>query len=219
MTAAPLLLDSITDAKENAAGEVVVSGSHGGLYAATLASRAAVRAVVFSDAGIGLERAGVAGVLALAEVGLAAAAADYRTCRIGIATDALQRGRISVTNPVAADLGVEPGMPVAEAVSHLCDAATPRDRLPAQQESRRQVLLEPANTIVWLLDSASLVRSDDRGQIIVIGSHGGLSAATRRAASRPSPASPCSTTPASASMKPGSRGCRCSTGKASPASP
>lgn len=174
MTDGPLLLDSITDAKENAAGRLVVTGSHGGLYAATLASRAGARAVVFNDAGIGLEEAGVAGVRALGEVGLAAAAADCASCRIGSAEDALGRGRISFANEVARALGVAPGQAVGTAVRRLAAATRTTEALPAQAEARRQVVLAGSSLAVWLLDSASLVRPEDAGAVIVTGSHGGL---------------------------------------------
>ena len=74
MTPAPLLLDSITDIGPQHAGAVVISGSHGGLYPASLASRGNLRAVIFNDAGRGYEDAGIAGVLALAMLAVPAAA-------------------------------------------------------------------------------------------------------------------------------------------------
>lgn len=173
MTGPTVLLDSITDAQESARGGVAVSGSHGGVYAATVASRAGLRAAVFNDAGIGLDGAGVAGVQALARVGMAAAAADCASCRIGVAEDTLSRGRISVANAIARDLGVVPGQSVAAAMACLEDAATPLEELPAVAESRRLVDLGGKEQ-VWLLDSASLVSAEDAGRILVTGSHGGL---------------------------------------------
>jgi predicted esterase YcpF (UPF0227 family) len=47
----PTLLDSITDIAARDAGRVAVSGSHGGLYPASVASRGGLRAVIFNDAG------------------------------------------------------------------------------------------------------------------------------------------------------------------------
>lgn len=173
MSGPVILLDSITDARESARGEVAVSGSHGGLYAATVASRAGLRAAVFNDAGVGFDDAGVAGVHALARVGMAAAAAACASCRIGIAEDTLSRGRISVVNAVARDLGVEPGQTVAAAADCLAEAPAPSDELPAVVESRRAVDLGGRQQ-VWLLDSASLVSAEDAGRLLVTGSHGGL---------------------------------------------
>ncbi|MBL4556209.1 MAG: hypothetical protein JKP98_00180 [Rhodobacteraceae bacterium] len=61
MTRPVLLLDSITDAGPDAAGAVAICGSHGGLYAASLASQAGLHGVILNDAGIGLNGAGIAG--------------------------------------------------------------------------------------------------------------------------------------------------------------
>ena len=167
-------MDTITDATDQARGQIVISGSHGGHYAAALASRAGIRAVIFNDAGIGLEQAGVAGVLSLAEMGMAAAATDCQTCRIGSAHDAHAHGRISVVNAVAARLGVEPGMSVADALDRLADAPTPDGELPPYAEARKSITLPGAKTEIWLLDSASLIKPEDEGQIVITGSHGGL---------------------------------------------
>ena len=48
-----LLADSVTALTDRHAGQVIVTGSHGGMIAAQYAARAAVRAVVFNDAGRG----------------------------------------------------------------------------------------------------------------------------------------------------------------------
>lgn len=169
-----LLLDSITDATPAAQGMLVISGSHGGHYPAAVASRFGVRAVLFNDAGIGLERAGVAGVLALADVGMAAAALDCNTCRIGSATDAQARGRVSVVNRIAKELGVAAGMTADQAIALLDHAPTPTGNLPPVAEARQNAVIGPNKLTVQLLDSASLVGPEDAGQIVITGSHGGL---------------------------------------------
>lgn len=168
----PLLLDSITDAGTRARGRVVVTGSHGGLYAGALASRAGARAAIFNDAGIGLERAGVAGVMAADALGMAAAAADCMSCLIGSARDMMAAGVISVVNETAAALGVRPGATVREAAALMAAAAAPARVADPAEEARRAVRL--GDREVWLLDSASLVRPEDAGAILVTGSHGGL---------------------------------------------
>ncbi len=173
MTVHPVLLDSITDADENSRGAIVVSGSHGGLYPAAIASRAGVRAVLFNDAGVGLEDAGVAGVLALSDIGLAAAAVDCRSARIGDSADMIARGRLSRINPVAAGLGLAPGQAVSDALALLASAGQPAGALDPVAEARRARIL-PNGQQVWLLDSASLVKPEDDGAIVITGSHGGL---------------------------------------------
>lgn len=172
MSKLPLLLDSITDAGDDAAGKIVVSGSHGGLYPAAIASQAQVLAVLFNDAGIGLNQAGVAGVMALADTGMAAAAVDCQSCYIGAADDMWDRGRISVTNEVAEMLGVCKGMAVADACVLLKTAPVPTSQLPAVNEARSRVVL--GNITIELLDSASLVTSADAAKILITGSHGAL---------------------------------------------
>jgi len=166
------LLDSITDATASTAGQIVVSGSHGGFYPAAVASGAGARAVLFNDAGIGLEQAGVAGVLALAGIGMAAAGVDCRSCEIGSAADTLENGVISVVNTVAETLGIIAGMPVATAVSLLENAPIPQGKLPPHPEARQSVQI--GGVSVELLDSASLVGPQDSGKIVITGSHGGL---------------------------------------------
>ncbi|HHL21028.1 MAG TPA: hypothetical protein ENJ52_05815 [Aliiroseovarius sp.] len=169
----PILRDSITDAGPDDAGHVVISGSHGGLYPAALASALGLRAVLFNDAGVGLERAGISGVMALAGVGMAAAAVDCGSARIGDAADALARGRISHANAVADRLGVAPGMKVAQAAGLLARAALPAGQLPPYEEGR--ALRRLANgLVVHLLDSASMVGPEHAGEVVITGSHGGL---------------------------------------------
>jgi hypothetical protein len=117
MNTARFMLDSITDLMPAMPGGRDF-GSHGGLYPASVASRGGLRAVIFNDAGIGMDRAGVAGVEALAGVGMAAAAVDAMSCEIGSAGDMWAHGRISVVNAVAAGAGrLAPGMTVACAAS------------------------------------------------------------------------------------------------------
>lgn len=164
-------LDSITDATDSTFGKIVVSGSHGGLYPAAVASIARARAVLFNDAGIGLEQAGVAGVLALADVGMAAAGVDCNSCHIGSARDTYEHGVISTVNSIAAALGVTTGMSVEGAVGLLAKTAQPRGQLKPHAESRQTVT---QGVHVELLDSASLVGPADAGKIVITGSHGGL---------------------------------------------
>jgi hypothetical protein len=169
----PTLLDSITDIAARDAGRVAVSGSHGGLYPASVASRGGLRAVIFNDAGIGKDRAGVAGVEALESLGMAAAAADAMSCEIGSAGDMWAHGRISTANGPARALGVSPGMGIPEAAERLSRAAPPDGRMAAVPEARRSRTLA-SGLVVTLLDSASLVGPQDAGGVVVTGSHGGL---------------------------------------------
>lgn len=168
------LLDSITDAGSADEGKIVLSGSHGGIYPAAVASQGKVRAVIFNDAGIGIDGAGVRGVDRLADAGMAAAAVDCVSARIGSARDMLESGVISYVNRVAAQKGVALKMTVVEAALLLADIDQPASRLDTVAEARWELSHGDKGVSVLCVDSASLVRPDDTGRIIVTGSHGGL---------------------------------------------
>src|SRR5215210_7261569 len=104
-----IVADSVTQLGSGARGKVAVCGSHGGLYAAWVAARAGVRAVVLNDAGIGKHSAGISGVLWLAGLGIPAVAIDHRSARIADGEDMLQSGMVSTVNEVAARHGCLPG--------------------------------------------------------------------------------------------------------------
>lgn len=167
-----LLADTITRLAPGAAGAVVVTGSHGGVYAAYVARRDGVRAAIFNDAGGGKDDAGIGGLAWLDAAGMAAATVAAASADIGDAADMLARGRISHANARAAALGVGPGMPCAAAASRLAAAPTPDGPFAPLAETRR-VLAGGAHPVV-LVDSAALVTAADAGAIVVTGSHGAL---------------------------------------------
>jgi len=169
-----ILLDSITDLDGSGQGAIVVSGSHGGLYPAAVASRGGVRGVIFNDAGRGFEDAGIAGVQALAGVGMAAAANDCMSAEIGSANDSLDNGVISYANVIAANLGVRAGMTVRRATALMGAAVQPFQTLPPVPEARWDETPDGWRRPVLCVDSASLVEPRDAGRIIITGSHGGL---------------------------------------------
>jgi hypothetical protein len=167
-----LTADSVTELDARHRGAVLVAGSHAGRIAAYYASRAGVHAVILNDAGIGKDGAGVAGLAALEGVGMAAAAADCATARIGDGADALARGVVSRANALAAACGVAPGMPVRDAAVRLTRAPAPRGVLASPGEGR--FLLRAGAPQIWGLDSVGLALPEDAGRILVFGSHGAL---------------------------------------------
>jgi hypothetical protein len=168
------VFDSITQLDASARGQVVVCGSHGALYPAWLAANARVRGVIFNDAGLGKHSAGIAGVAWLAGLGIAACAVDYRSARIGDGADSLASGTVSTVNDVAARHGCLPGHTCRQVANCLLENAEEGDtKIPEIGETRVNV----ANTghrKVWLLDSVTLARAEDRRSILVTGSHGAL---------------------------------------------
>lgn len=173
-----VLRDSVTKTAAGDAGAVLVTGSHGGVYAANLAARAGVRAAIFNDAGQGKDRAGIAGLDYLQEFGMAAAAVSHDSARIGDAGDAWARGTLSAVNGLAAALGCTTGQACAAAARVLRAAEPPRNLPPKTEEAVTLISgapgEPPGGPQVWALDSASLVEPAHAGDILLIGSHGGL---------------------------------------------
>jgi hypothetical protein len=170
---APILTaDSITRIGAEAAGAVVVNGSHGGIYAAYLAAKLGVAAAIFNDAGVGRDHAGIAGLDYLARLGIPAGAVGHMTARIGDGADMMARGIVTHANALAVALGCRPGIACREAAKALQRAASGRGEPPAELESAFPLIAEPP--AVWALDSASAVGPEHVGAIVVTGSHGGL---------------------------------------------
>jgi hypothetical protein len=169
-----IVTDSITRLPDDARDAVVLAASHGGSYSAVCALKAGLRAVVLCDAGVGREQAGIAGLQILDEYGIPAAAISHRTARIGDGADCHARGVISFSNAGARRLGVEAGDGADQAVLRLA-AAAPNHALSGSAATEQRYQLRGfGQAKVVVLDSASLIAEEDRGGIVVTGSHGGL---------------------------------------------
>ena len=170
---APVLTaDSITRVGAEAAGAVVVNGSHGGIYAAYVAAKLRVAATVFNDAGVGRNQAGIAGLDYLAGLGIPAAAVGHQTARIGDGPDMMARGIVTHANSPAIAIGCRPGLACRDAAAALQQAAPSLREPPPALEAAFLLIDEPP--AVWALDSASLVGAEHVGAVVVTGSHGGL---------------------------------------------
>jgi hypothetical protein len=169
-----VLADTATKLGAAARGAVIVTGSHGGRYAAYLTLKAHPRAVMHNDAGVGKDEAGIAVIAVAQALGVAAATASHASCRIGDAADMMARGVTSHANALARALGVAPGIACREAGLRLI-AARPSNRDPdATGENRRTLDQTRWRRRIVLVDSASLISPDDTGQIVVTASHGAL---------------------------------------------
>lgn len=115
------LIDSITEITPAMSGAVIVSGSHGGrsvsVYALGIQPRP--HAVLFNDAGIGKDRAGIVALDHLETAGVICATYSHNSARIGEAKDGLEHGIVSAVNRQAMAIGIRANMPVAEAVASL----------------------------------------------------------------------------------------------------
>lgn len=113
------VLDSITEAVGGPPGQVVVSGSHGGISAGRFALEARVWLAVFNDAGVGLDSAGIAALPLLQAQGIAACTVAHDTARIGEGASTLATGVVSHANAAALALGLRPGLPLRHALAGL----------------------------------------------------------------------------------------------------
>jgi hypothetical protein len=168
------VVDSVTQLGPEYRGTVLIAGSHGGIYAAYLAARAAVRGVILSDAGVGLDHAGTSGIAYLDAHATAAATVDYRSARIGDGRDLFARGRISFVNAVAGTLGCAPGQSARECAELMTALPPPEKQPPPYEEARFSIRDEPGLPKIVGVDSVSLVLRQDAHSIVVTGSHGGL---------------------------------------------
>lgn len=164
---------TVTDIPAEAAGGVIVCGSHGGLYSGYCAAKAGLAGVILNDAGVGKDDAGISGLPYLEELGVAGATVANTSAQIGDPQDMLDRGVISHVNAPAAACGVEPGMRAEQAAELLATAPVSSAAPPSVSEGRTVVEVEDGGRIV-LVDSASMVTDDDAGEVVVTGSHGAL---------------------------------------------
>ena len=122
-TARVALIDGVDRIGRLPGVDVVVCGDPATLNVARRLLRASPRLVVLHDAGVGKDRAGVAGLERLADVGVPAVAVRHDSARIGDADDVLAHGEIGHVNEAAVRLGIETG-PLKAQLEHLFADAT-----------------------------------------------------------------------------------------------
>ena len=165
------LADSITKLGPQFRGTVLVAGSHGGSYCGYLAALAGLRGVIFNDAGVGLDNAGIGALDYLQQLGIAAATVAHTSARIGDGADMLARGRVSHCNATASVLGCAANQPCREAAEAMQQGEVFEGDVPVYEETRKLLHEDPMRVIAC--DSASLVEPNDSHAIIITGSHGG----------------------------------------------
>ena len=154
--------------------QVLIAGSHGGVYAGYLAAKAGARAIMLNDAGGGLDGAGFASLPYLDALGRPGATIAHDSARIGDGDDMAARGVISHVNDAAAALGCAVGQTAMACGEAMKAAPLPSGEAPVYEEARFQFSPAGETPIIWGVDSASLLREEDAGQIVLTGSHGAL---------------------------------------------
>jgi hypothetical protein len=114
-----IAVDSITQAGPDDAGAIVVTGSHGGASSGRFALEVPFALVVFNDAGVGKDGAGLAGLEMLQARGVAAATVAHASARIGDARDTWESGVVSHCNAAARSLGCKPGAALRALLTRL----------------------------------------------------------------------------------------------------
>jgi hypothetical protein len=118
LDAAPLLVPED-------AGQIVVTGSHAAMFRGQPDGVVGpdVGAIFFSDAGVGLDGAGIARLADLDKRGIPAGTASAASAPIGDARGIYADGIFSHVNAAAARLGAEPGMPIKAFIERLLSKA------------------------------------------------------------------------------------------------
>lgn len=117
-----ILMDSITKVTSDDEGAIVVSASHGGSSSGEFALAIPLKLVVFNDAGVGKDDAGIAALAMLESRKVAGMTTSHVTGRIGDADDMWQNGVISHVNATAAALGFSAGQQLKSAALGLTKA-------------------------------------------------------------------------------------------------
>lgn len=114
-----VLVDSISLVGDGDVGQVVVSGSHGGILGNEKAAAMKIdgHAAFFNDAGGGADDGGFSRLPALDERGIAAGTVAAMSARIGDARSSYEHGVLSRVNDTARRLGGAEGM----ALKAFCD--------------------------------------------------------------------------------------------------
>ncbi|GAA0997818.1 hypothetical protein GCM10009555_096000 [Acrocarpospora macrocephala] len=191
-----LVMDSVSYASAEDAGQTIVTGSHGGTSAGEYARRRGVACVVCNDAGFGKNRSGVAGLRDLDRNGIAGIAVGHQTARIGDGLDAWEAGVVSYVNDTARRAGFTAGRRLQDQLRSFLtgDHGFPpwtvrrpggraglrrnasRDGERPGEQVFREVVLEHLGRNVVVMDSISFATAADRDHIVVAGSNGGRTA-------------------------------------------
>jgi hypothetical protein len=114
-----VLIDSAAMVLPEDEGQIVVTGSHGGLVGGQpfMALRVSAYAAVFNDAGIGREGSGLTRLPALDARGIAAFTVSADSAEIGSARSSLEDGTISAVNARAEQLGAQIGASAKQVIA------------------------------------------------------------------------------------------------------
>ena len=114
-----ILMDSITKVTPEDKGAIVVCASHGGTSSGEFALEVPLQAVIFNDAGVGKDNAGIAALDMLQARGVAAATVAHTSGRIGDSLDMWVNGVLSHVNAAGRSTGLTVGAKVKATLTDL----------------------------------------------------------------------------------------------------
>ena len=189
-----ILLDSLGDLQPDNSSPILVCGSHcgdNGTFARKL-KNCRVKAVFLNNAGIGKNQAGISGLSHYEAENIVACAVDHFSAEIGVARDTWESGIISHTSTLAEEIGIKIGDFVKEAVAkiiNLIDLPTSTQKnknsesliIEKKENSskvdlKKQIQTQIDGVNITVADSITFLNESNAGDIVVCGSHGGVSA-------------------------------------------
>lgn len=190
-----VLLDSLGDLQAGNASPILVCGSHcgGNRDLARHVRNCHVKAVFLNNAGVGKNHAGIRGLIHYEAENIIACAVDNNSAEIGISHDTWESGIISHISSQAEALGIQIGDSVKEAVAKIITSinhpsSTQKSKNyespitnDVQDNSNKGDLKKQSQTqvdgvLITVTDSITFLNKNNSGDIVVCGSHGGLSA-------------------------------------------
>ncbi len=187
-----VLLDSLGDLQPGNTSPVLVCGSHcgGNTELARNVKNCGVKAVFLNNAGIGKSQAGIRGLTYYEAENILACAVDHDSAEIGIARDTWENGMISHISSQAESVGIQIGDSVKDAVSRInainypwltqksesLESPIQKDEKENKVDLKKQTQAQVDGVSITVTDSITFLNGNNAGDIVVCGSHGGLSA-------------------------------------------
>ena len=189
-----VLLDSLGDLQFGNTNSILVCGSHcgGNRDLARHVKNCRVKAVFLNNAGVGKNQAGIRGLIHYQAEGILACAVDHNSAEIGISSDTWESGTISHTNPQAEEAGIQIGDSVKDAVGKIVNLfilpsstqinkdfeslIDEKKENSSKVDLKKQIQTHIDGVSITVTDSITFLNENNAGDIVVCGSHGGLSA-------------------------------------------
>ena len=189
-----ILLDSLGDLQPDNTRPILVCASHcgdNGAFARKL-KNCHVKVVFLNNAGIGKNQAGISGLSHYQAENILACAVDHYSAEIGVARDTWESGIISHTNTLAEAAGIQIGDSVQEAVAKIINIIAPTSSTQENEnfeshtnekkdstnkvDLKKQIQTQIDGVSITVTDSITFLNESNSGDIVVCGSHGGVSA-------------------------------------------